>query len=103
MLPIFKTYRSGKVISVYITKEGCKRISREDFENWLERTDRLSYITEVTPDHTGEPQGGEVGEFTLDEYWDLPQDYINKDLSDYIVFNNPEYWDLKKAIDKVLK
>lgn len=95
-------YRTKSWIEAYVRGSNVSvNIKRDDFENWLERTDRLDYITEVYPDHTGEAQGGECGTYTLQEYWHLPSDQIKLDIAHWIVYNDPAYTNIGAAVKKV--
>lgn len=96
-------YRSSKWIVVYIRgQQASYNVNREDFEQWLERTDRLEWIN-VTPDYSGEPVE-ETGTYTMKEYWALPSWQIERHLYEHIIYSQSDgYFDLKKSIDKVTR
>ena len=91
-------FRGPVFIDVQIEgREKTLSIRRNDFEKWLQDTDRLEWIN-VTADHNGEPVE-KTGVMTLAEYWD--GDYINEDIIEYIIYHQPaSFFDLKKSIDK---
>ena len=96
-------YRGVKVIDVYITnRDNPLHIDREEFESWLDNTERLEFITDVVADHNGEPKGGITGKMTLAEFWDSEWDVITNDIIEFIIYHQPaSFFDLKKSIDKV--
>lgn len=96
-------YKGLKLIDVQITgRDNVLHVNRAHYEEWLANTDRLEYVTDVVPDHNGEPKGGDTGTMTLREYWDLEDGVITQDLLEYILYHQPaSFFDLKKSIDKV--
>lgn len=103
LFPISKVYRSSKWIIVHIVGQVPYHVNREQFESWLERTDRLEYLTDVYPNERGEPVGGETLTMTLREYWKLDNEIIERHLYEHIIYSQDnQYFDLRKSIDKVL-
>lgn len=104
LFTISRFYRTSKWVIVHIRGQVPYNVCRETFESWLERTDRLEYLTEVTPDHRGDPQGGETLTYTLREYWALPSWQIEQHLYEHIIYSqDAQFYDLRRSIDKVLQ
>lgn len=60
-------------------------IPLDQFEKWLERTDRLAW-THDWSDHNGE-HCQETGQYTIDQYWDMSAKFIKHDIYEFIVIN----------------
>ena len=87
---IIEYYRGLKLIDVTIEgRDKVLHVNRAHFQEWLENTDRLEYITEVTPDINGEPIGGDTGTMTIPQYWESEWDVITQDLLEYILYHQP--------------
>ena len=63
------------------TTSGITVIQRSNFENWLEKTGALSYSQDF--EIMGEHHQVD-GSYTLDEYWQLPDSVIEKDILKFL-------------------
>lgn len=84
-----------KVIDFYVDRDtniltvdlDCNRchIPLNQFENWLDRTDRLDW-TKDWADHDGD-HCQVSGKYSISEYWGIYWGCIHKDIYDFIVIN----------------
>lgn len=76
-------------------------IDRQKFEKWLRHNDKLDYCFDWS-DYAGEHQQ-EVGQMSLDEYWESGREYIYQDLYDYIIIKieGEKFFDVFGLLGKI--
>lgn len=76
--------RDENALTVELDSNTC-HIPLDQFEAWLERTDRLYWVHDYA-DHTGE-HCQEHGQYTPEQYWQMSFQYIAHDIYEFIVIN----------------
>ena len=100
--------RTNKRIFVQVSfpddREGKEiKIGRDNFERWLDNTDRLEWVCD-TSDWSGEHQQ-KTGKAKPYEYWEkFSFDQISQDLYDYILIKNAGdvFGDIQAALEGIL-
>lgn len=88
-----------KLINCILEDEREIVINREDFEKWLEDSDRLEF-TSVMPDHTGEPKETTTT-MSISAYWGEWHAY--NDLYDYIIVKKMvDPFDIQDSLNSIL-
>jgi hypothetical protein len=96
----FNLDREENQLLVELDQYKSCQIKLSQYEAWLKRTDRLEWVSDYA-DYTGS-HCQETGEYSLDQYWDLPQDYIKHDIYEFIVINFIDpIKDIKNSITKI--
>jgi hypothetical protein len=93
--------RDCNVLCVDLSTEHRCHIPLTQFEKWLQRTDRLSWVHDWS-DHDGE-HCQETGEYSTEQYWEMSTAFIKHDIYEFIVihFVSDAFKDIKDSITKI--
>lgn len=75
----------SNVLTVELDTPNRCHIPLDRFESWLKKSDRLQWVNDYS-DASGE-HCQETGEYSLEQYWELPSALIKNDIYDFIVIH----------------
>lgn len=81
----FNVDRDDNALTVELNTHNTCHIKLDQFEQWLERTDRLEWVRDWA-DHDGD-HCQVTGKYSFKEYWAIYRGSIHQDIYDFIVIN----------------
>lgn len=81
----FNVDKDDNALTVELNTHNTCHIKLDQFEQWLERTDRLEWVRDWA-DHDGD-HFQVTGKYSFKEYWAIYRGSIHQDIYDFIVIN----------------